>query len=113
VSRDIRLYLEDIIDAVAKIERFTAGVGREEFRRDSMVFDAVVRNLEIIGEAVKNLPQELRHDTSDLEWRKIAGLRDVLAHGYFSLDEEIVWDVVRTKLEPLAVEARRIIKEVE
>lgn len=63
-----------------------------------MIQDAVVRNLEIIGEAVKRLPDAIRKQHSDVEWRKIAGLRDILVHAYFGVDVEIIWDVIQHKL---------------
>ncbi len=63
-----------------------------------MRFDAVIRNLEIIGEAVKQVPQSVRENQPNIEWRKIAGLRDILIHKYFDLNKEIIWDVVQSKL---------------
>jgi len=101
VRRDCRLYLDDILEAIAKIDRYSAGLSFEEFRDDDRTFDAVVRNLEIIGEASKNIPDPIRLRHPGVEWKRIAGLRDVVAHGYFGVDAEIVWDVVRSKLPHL------------
>lgn len=81
------------------------------FLRDDKTFDAVVRNLEIIGEAAKHLPEEARNNASDIDWRKIAGLRDILIHEYFGIDGEIVWDIVQHKLPVLETAVKRMLKE--
>lgn len=101
MSRDWRLYWNDILHSCRKIERYTAGLDRSAFEADEKTRDAVLRNLEIIGEAVKNLPDEARSLAQDVEWRQIAGLRDVLAHGYFGIDDDILWDVVSSKVPDL------------
>ncbi len=72
--------------------------------------DAVVRNLEVIGEAVKQLPHDVRSASPDVEWQKIAGLRDILIHAYFGIDVDIIWDVVSNKLPALETQIRRILE---
>jgi len=101
VSRDWRLYWDDALVACRKIQRFTAGLDKDGFRSDERTYDAVLRNLEVIGEAVKNLPEEARDRAPAIEWRKIAGLRDIIAHGYFGIDDEILWDIVARKVPEL------------
>ncbi len=98
MSRDLRLYLTDILIAGEKVLRYTEGMKFENFVADDRTFDAVIRNLQIIGEAVKNIPDDVRELNPEIEWRKIAGLRDILAHAYFQIEDEIIWDVVENKI---------------
>lgn len=110
MSREQAAYLEDIRDAIGRIEDYTRGLSFEAFCQDAKTIDAVVRNLEVIGEAVKILPESLRSAHSSVDWRKVAGLRDVLIHQYFGIDKTIVWDVVQTKLAPLKQAVGRMTK---
>jgi uncharacterized protein with HEPN domain len=84
---------------------------REGLAEDRRTRDAVVRNLEVIGEAAKKLPAETKRSHPEIEWKKIAGLRDILIHDYFGIDMDIVWDVVQNKLPPLADQVRLILEE--
>ena len=97
---DDQVYLAHIRDAVQRIEAYTSG-GPEQFFADSMVQDAVIRNLEVIGEAVKGLSEPLRLANSDVPWKQIAGMRDVLIHHYFGVKLATVWQVVIEHLPPL------------
>jgi len=106
----MRLYLEDILTSCAKVKRYTQGMTFEDFQADDRTYDAVVRNLQIIGEAVKNIPQEMRSKYPAVAWRKIAGLRDILAHAYFSLEDETLWDIVETKITPLLELVQQILE---
>lgn len=111
MSRDFRVYLEDIIEAVTKIESYMHEVPFATFQQDLMRIDAVLRNLGIIGEATKKIPASLKKKYPDVEWRKIAGLRDILVHEYFGVQLELVWDVVQTKLPRLKEQVSRILQE--
>jgi uncharacterized protein with HEPN domain len=109
MSRDPRLFLEDIRESCAKIMRYIRGLTFEEFSTDEKTLDAVVRNLIIIGEAVKNLPDDLKKRYPDVEWRKIAGLREIVVHEYFGIDEDILWDIVQNKVPELLQAIERIL----
>lgn len=101
MSRDSKVYIEDIKEALEKIEKYTENMNLENFSKNEMVIDAVVRNFAIIGEAVKNLPQEVKNKHKNIEWKKIAGLRDILVHAYFGVNKKIVWDIVEKKVPEL------------
>ena len=109
--RDYKLYLDDIIEATKRIEKYTKGLTLERFKKDNLIIDGVVRNLEIIGEAVKNIPANVKEKHPDMEWKKISGLRDILAHEYFGIDLEILWDIIENKLPDLKKETCRLLKK--
>ncbi len=90
MSRDVNLFLEDMQMACEKVIRYVKNLKQIQFLKDEKTYDAVVRNLTIIGEAVKNVPQEFRKRHSSIEWRKIAGFRDIAVHDYFGIDEDIL-----------------------
>jgi uncharacterized protein with HEPN domain len=107
-SRDPRLYLAHIRDALADIASYTAP-GRDAFFASKMTRDAVVRNIEIIGEAVKRLPASLTEREPQIPWKNIAGMRDVIVHDYFEIDDQIVWSVVERELPKLREAIERLL----
>jgi len=98
MSRDFKVFLKDILQAIERIEKYAGSLLFEGFCENQLVQDGVVRNLEIIGEAVKHLPKDVQKKYPTVEWKKIAGLRDILIHAYFGVDRDIVWDVVINKI---------------
>ena len=113
MPRDVRLYLDDMLEAVTKIRDYTTGMDYDTFINDPKTQDAVVRNLEIIGEAAGRLPEDMRIAAPEIEWRKIVALRNILAHEYFGVSLPVVWDIVQNKLDALESSSQKLLKEIE
>jgi uncharacterized protein with HEPN domain len=110
-KRTPRLLLEDILDAAQKIKQYVGVMTYEEFLSDSKTFDAILRNLEIMGEASNLLPKEVRLRYQHIEWDRIVGLRNRLIHGYFGVDPSIVWHIIQEDLPPIITAIDRILNE--
>ena len=108
--RNYKLYLEDIISAIERIEKSLSKVNEDDFKQDMDFIESTMMRLQIIGEAVKNLPDKLKKE-GQIEWKKIAGLRDIITHAYFNLDKDIIWDIVKNKLPNLKKEILEILKK--
>lgn len=108
MSRDLQMFLDDMRDGCHKIISYTQGMSRQEFFSNALVYDATLRNIEIIGEAAKHIPDSIRAQLPKIEWRKIVGLRDVVIHAYFGLDDNIIWDVVKNKIPELLTQIEEI-----
>jgi len=110
--RDPRLFLADIDTAVGRILDYTAG-GEAEFRASTLIQDAVVRQLEIIGEATRNLDDHLLSQEASIPWSKVVGMRHILAHGYYQIDSGVVWDTVSSDLVELRAAVQRLSRTLE
>lgn len=105
--RDSKLYLKDILKAMDAIETFVEGMNLEEFEKDDKTSSAVIRKFEIIGEATKNLPEELKNKNPHLPWREMAGMRDKLIHFYFGVKYDLVWSTIKDvipQIRPVLIE---------
>jgi uncharacterized protein with HEPN domain len=101
VSREWRLYVADMRACCQRVLEYTAGLSREEFLSRRLAYDATLRNLELLGEAARNVPEEARAFAPGIPWRRIVGVRNVLIHGYLGIDDDIIWDIVRNEIEKL------------
>lgn len=108
--RAAELLLDDIWEALEKIERYTTGLSLDGFIADEKTTDAVVRNLEIIGEAASRLPDEFKRQCIDIEWPKIVGLRHRIVHHYFGIDLKIIWNILKEDLPVFKSQVRAIRK---
>ncbi len=111
MKRNIKLYLQDIQESILAIEEYTHDIAEDEFYSNRQLQDAIVRRLEIIGEAVKNIDDDFRDKYPQIPWKKVAGMRDVVAHEYFGVKLDRVWDVVRNDLPRLKKEIFEIMKK--
>jgi len=98
LKRSYRLFVEDILESVDKIERYVKGISYGNFVENEMIIDAVIRNLEVIGEASKNIPENIREQYTTIPWRRIIGLRNIMIHGYFGIDLSIIWEIITKNL---------------
>ena len=111
--RDYKLYLVDIKEAIEKIETFTKDLTFENFVQDIKTVDAVIRNLEIVGEASKHVPKRIKERYSDIDWKAIIGMRNVVVHEYFGVNLEILWKTIRSRLPELRARIEELLRETE
>lgn len=110
-SRNYIIYLEDILTSMLRIIEYIGDRDFEEFKNNTMVVDAVIRNFEIIGEASNNLPDEIKDKYSEIPWRKMYGLRNLVSHEYFGIDYEMIWEIAKKNLPDNIKDFRKIIEE--
>lgn len=111
MSRHGLLYLEDILKCMNMIESYTHGLSFEDFNENQLVIDAVVRNLEVIGEASKFVSEDIKQRYSDVPWKSMIGLRNILIHEYFGIDEQIIWQIITSDFRKNKPIIEQIIKE--
>lgn len=113
MKRGMRLYIKDILKYMERAEKYIGGLNFEEFIKDNKTCDAVIRCIEIIGEATKNVPDDMRKKYPSIPWRDMAGMRDKIIHGYFEVDCETVWLVVKEEIPKLKPMITKVIKDIE
>ncbi len=109
-DKDPRLYVQDILEAIAKIDQYLEGLTFEQFSKDIKTIDAVIRNFAIIGEAAKNIPANVKREHPEIAWKRMTGMRDKLIHEYHGVDLQIVWDTSKVDLansKPLLEELKK------
>jgi len=111
--RDWRIRIEDILGAIAKVQRYTETLSQDQFLEDEKTLDAAVRNMIVIGEAARHVPDEIMQRYPDIPWRRMQGLRNLAVHEYFGVDSAILWETIKRDLPPLLPHLRRILEESE
>jgi len=110
--RNSRIYIEDIIVAMKSIEEFVKGIDFEKFTKDDKTSSAVMRKFEIIGEAAKQVPQDIKEKHAEIPWKEMSGMRDKLIHFYFGTDYKLVWATIKERLPKLIPALKNILKEI-
>ncbi|MCB0652307.1 MAG: DUF86 domain-containing protein [Saprospiraceae bacterium] len=109
-KRSDKFLLEDIIESIDKIQKYTKNLSKDDFKEDDMRLDAVVRNFEIIGEAANRLSHEIQKEYQTVQWKRIIGFRNRIVHEYFGIDIEILWSIIENNLEDLKMKISEIIE---
>lgn len=113
MTRSYKLYINDILESMNKIVKFTAGMDYSDFSRNEMVIDAVLRNIEVIGEAAKNIPDDIKDKYTEIPWKRIIGLRNIVIHEYHGVDLENIWKIVNENIPSVRPVFEKIREEVE
>lgn len=113
MKRDVKVYVADVLESIEKILEYKKDISKEIFFDNTQLQDSVLRRLEIIGEAVKNIPQDFKDKYPNIEWKKIAGMRDIIIHEYFGVKMDRVWKVINEDILELKNNMEKIMAEME
>jgi uncharacterized protein with HEPN domain len=112
-KRDYTLFLIDILECIERIEKYTNKISLKQFLKNDQAIDSVVRNLEIIGEAAKNIPRDIRKQAPGIPWKKIVGFRNILVHEYYNVDLDNTWHIIDKQLPVLKKQGHVLLKEIK
>ena len=112
MKKDFRVYLDDIIESSSLIANYISGKNKEQFDNDSEMQDAVIRRLEVIGEAIKRLPMKFREQHSEIEWKSATGMRDILIHHYDEVETKQIWLTVTEILPPFKIQIEKLLQKI-
>lgn len=112
MKRSYRMFLEDILGSIDKIGKYVRRLDYEDFIRDNKTLDAVIRNLEIIGEASKNISDDIRNEYKNIPWKRMIGLRNITTHEYFGIDLSIIWEIITVNLPETKSKIELIVKDL-
>ncbi len=113
MKRDEIVFIEDILNEISKIEKSTKNLSKEDFVDNEDIKDATLRRIEVIGEAVKNISDKTKKQYKEVEWKKIAGSRDVLIHAYFGVLDSMIWKIIKKDISILKEQIQKIKKDIE
>ena len=113
MKRRLKLFIEDILNSIKSIEEFSKNLDKDKFSKNNLRQSAIIRQLEIIGEAVKNIPDNFREEHPEVPWKKIAGLRDIIIHTYFNIDLDVTWNIIKKDIPDLKEKIMKIRTELE
>jgi len=112
-ERDFSDYVRDILDSIQDVEEFISGITFEEFLQNKKINKAIIRSLEVLGEASKKIPDDIKTRYPDVPWKRMSGMRDKLIHEYFGADLNIVWNVVKNELPPIKPFIEQLSREID
>ena len=113
MKRDSKLFVKDIIDSMESIEKFIGKMTLDELQEDEKTSSAVIRKFEVIGEAVKHIPNKVKEGHKDIQWKSMAGMRDRLIHAYFGIDYNLVWAAIKAEIPKLKPKLKKMLSSLE